>query len=244
MEAVLTESIRKSGICYLCGLAGADTTEHVLPRCLYPEPRRLPSDVLTLPAHLACNRHTHQHEEAFRDFIAAGIAPNSPGHALWERTWRAIHRPEAKGRQQAYYKDILSRYEPDEQGNPVAYPIAVTLKDERVHWVLSKIVKGLFVYVTGGLLLDRNVVWSFGQLRQGGDSAVHLPNSCNLHDVLAVRWGFATDQPLVTIWTFDFYATHCFHVTTAPTELHAREHWPPHATQLVWPGPASAPGSG
>lgn len=237
MNTALSDWIRRQKICYLCGLGNADTKEHVIPRNLYPEPRKLPSDVLTLPAHFICNRHTHLHEEAFRDFIASGISSANPGHALWSRTWKALHRPEAKRRQESFYKDIISQLKINMQGGSSYVPIAVTLKDERVHWVLSKIIKGLYTHVTGGLLVDRKLVWSFGQLAQGSRLAVDFPNIYNIHDVLDVRWMIANDQPLVSLWVLDFYATQRFHITTIPTELHAQDQWCLDATQLIWPGP-------
>jgi hypothetical protein len=96
----LAAIIRDVAICYLCEKDGADTTEHVVPRCLYPG--KLPDDVITLPAHLACNKFTSTDEEAFRNHVSVAIPPGNPGFPLWQKTWKAIHRPEAAGMQKVF----------------------------------------------------------------------------------------------------------------------------------------------
>lgn len=198
-------------ICYLCEKEGADTTEHVVPRCLYPG--KLPADVITLPAHRACNQRTARDEEAFRNHISVAIPPESPGHALWEKTWKAVHRPEAAGMQRTFYSEMLSLPVRDDDGVVRASPIVARLKNERGDRVLAKIVKGLFMWKTGQLLPGQETLWRFGQADR---YRIKLPYAFRVHDVLDVAWGQSSDEPLGTVWILGFHGVAWFWVSTMP----------------------------
>lgn len=220
------------GRCFLCGLEGPDTTEHVVPRCIYGT-AELPSDIVALPAHRRCNVYTSKDEEAFRNWIAASIPPDNPGHRLWTKTWRSLQRPEAKGLKVAYYKSILARFEDAEASDRSAVPVAVTLADGRIDRVLAKIVKGMFTSGTGQVLPSGGIRWKMGHLKPGGDGGIGLPHEENLHDVVSVKWGQAQDEPSATIWVIGFYDVQFFHITTWPTwRHHARK-----GKAIIWPGP-------
>ena len=225
----------KATPCYLCGKDGADTTEHVVPRCLYVG--SLPSDVITLPAHERCNKSTSRDEEVFRNHISAAIPPENPGHALWAKTWKAIHRPEGAGMQSAFYAEMLNGLAPDDDGVLRPSPVVARLKRERADWVLAKIVKGLYTSQTGDLLPSSKVRWLFGQADNGHEQ-VALPGAFAVHDVLAVRWGRVQREPLATMWILGFYGTLWFWITTTPTTrtLSNRTRG---ARPMIWP-PASA----
>ncbi|GMV16554.1 MAG: hypothetical protein AMXMBFR56_47780 [Polyangiaceae bacterium] len=216
-------------ICYLCGTDGADTTEHVVPRCLYPG--KLPDDVITLPAHLACNKVTSKDEEVFRNHVSVAIQPDNPGFPLWQKTWKAIHRPEAAWMQNVFYSEMISVPVVDDDGVVRASPVAARLKNERGDRVLAKIVKGLFTSKTGELLPSEKTLWRFGQADQ---YRAPLPNAFKVHDVLDVFWGRAADEPLAMIWILGFHRVAWFHVTTMPKSrpMPGRE-----AAPMMWPGP-------
>lgn len=193
--------------CYLCGQPGADTAEHVVPRCLYPGP--LPGDMITLPAHRACNEATSRDEEAFRNFLASAIAPENAGSALWAKTWKALHRPQAQGMQAAFYRGIIARPEVID-GEVKQVPEKATLKDQRVHAVLAKIVKGLYQWKTGDVLPAETIVWMFGMHSQ----RVEMGERFQIHDVLDVDW--RQESRLTSFWNIGFHATLWFSAITLP----------------------------
>lgn len=219
-------------ICYLCEKDGADTTEHVVPRCLYPG--NLPDDAITLPAHRACNQLTAKDEEVFRNHISVAIPPESPGHRLWEKTWKAIHRPEAAGLQKVFYSGMISLPELGEDGTVRASPIAARLKNERADRVLAKIVKGLYNWKTGESLPGEQTLWRFGQAERGRDQ-VRLPEAFLVYDVLDVSWGRAADEPLASMWILGFHRVAWFWVSTMPkaNPLPGVER---DAVPMIWPG--------
>lgn len=193
--------------CYLCGKPGADTAEHVVPRCLYPGSK--PVDMITLPAHRNCNEATSKDEEAFRNFLASALSPENPGSALWDKTWKALHRPQAKGMQTAFYRSILARSEVVD-GEHKFIPEKATLQDERVHAVLAKIVKGLYQWKTGAYLPAEAIVWMFGM----HTGPVEVGERFQIHNVLDIRW--RQETRLTTFWNFGFHTTLWFSAITLP----------------------------
>lgn len=190
-------------VCYLCGQPGADSTEHVVSRCLWPD-RRLPNGVPTLPAHRHCNGATSKDEEAFRNFISLSMPADSPGRALWDRTWRAIQKPKAKGMKRALYENI-ARSTRRALGHTHGRLVA-TIEPDRAERVLAKIVRGLFLIDTGEHL-PADLWWHFAALRPGGDAGVALPNVRKVGDVLSARWVRVAEAPGLTMWTLWFYGT-------------------------------------
>jgi len=223
-------------MCFLCNQKvqeGQGNTEHVIPKCLYPG--KLPADVLTLPAHTRCNSFTARDEEVFRNHISVGIPPENPGHALWNTTWRAIHRPQAAGMQRDFYENMLSTLQRGEDGVLRKSPVAARIKHERADWVLAKIVRGLFTIQTEEILPPPKVRWRFGPAENGREQ-VNLPNKFSVHNVLHVSWGRAANEPLATMWLLGFHETAWFWVTTMPTTQYLRNRFGK-AKPMIWPGP-------
>lgn len=72
---------RSTRLCYLCGEAGADTRDHVPPRGMFPkEPK---GNLITVPAHRACNGAFSQDDARFRIYIVAMGSFTSAGLEAW-----------------------------------------------------------------------------------------------------------------------------------------------------------------
>lgn len=67
--------------CFLCGKPGADTREHIPPKCLFPEPH--PNDLLTVPAHRSCNQSYSADDEYLRVALTAPSYSDPIAHRLW-----------------------------------------------------------------------------------------------------------------------------------------------------------------
>lgn len=61
-------SASKDQLCIYCGVARADTSDHIPPKCLFAEPR--PSNLYTVPCCAACNTSFALHDEYFRTAMA------------------------------------------------------------------------------------------------------------------------------------------------------------------------------
>jgi hypothetical protein len=71
-------------MCIYCGADENLTADHVPPKALFPEPR--PSDLITVPACVSCNRSYAKDDEYFRvAILAQTVTDRDPGAArLWD----------------------------------------------------------------------------------------------------------------------------------------------------------------
>jgi len=73
---------RSSRLCYLCGKAGADSRDHVPPRGIFPKLPR--GNLITVPAHKACNEAFSEDDEALRNVIIAASSRSEAGRQAWD----------------------------------------------------------------------------------------------------------------------------------------------------------------
>jgi hypothetical protein len=73
----------RSGTCYLCGVAGKLTRDHIPPKCLFPRPR--PSNLLTLPCCHRCNNSASKDDEYLRLATSGLINALPMARAAWDR---------------------------------------------------------------------------------------------------------------------------------------------------------------
>ena len=93
--------------CYLCGVAidhANRTMDHVPPKGLFPRP--LPSDLITVPCCLRCNREKSREEEFFRLITTLGIARTPEAEAVYEQ--RTLRRTIHRGRLKAEIAKMIS----------------------------------------------------------------------------------------------------------------------------------------
>ncbi len=71
-------------ICYLCARTGADSKDHIVPQSMFRPPR--PSNLVTLPAHILCQREFSNSEDYLRNVFAGmaddGSDPSVPGDVV------------------------------------------------------------------------------------------------------------------------------------------------------------------
>lgn len=72
---------RSTRLCYLCGEAGADTRDHVPPRGMFPKQPK--GNLITVPAHRACNEKYARDDERFRNYIVAMGSFTTEGLEAW-----------------------------------------------------------------------------------------------------------------------------------------------------------------
>lgn len=82
---------RSPKLCYLCGEPGADTKDHVPPRGMFPKQPK--GNLITVPAHGACNQAFSEDDERFRNYIVAMGSFSSTGLEAWRsQVLPSLHR--------------------------------------------------------------------------------------------------------------------------------------------------------
>ena len=141
-------------LCYICAADGANSRDHVIPKCLFTPP--LPANLLTLPAHYSC--HKRLAEEYVRAILSGLSAPVSrTGMNLWDastgdgRAARSLAgNPGLAAQLRGGMVPSIDVYTP--AGIYLGTAPAVRFDRERVYPGLEKIVRGLYRHHTGRLL--------------------------------------------------------------------------------------------
>jgi hypothetical protein len=190
--------LKVSKRCYLCGLDGADTHEHVVSKCFYVEP--LPSDMITVPAHDACNKSTSKDEE-WMSVVWATCRPLGWGsQERWDKAMRTLKRTQSARFKEAYMRS----HTPLPDGGAKVY-----IEEPRVYYVVAKIVKGLIHHATGALLCDH--VWTVRSINMATMGALDWTNTFVVHDVACLRWAAAADPPYSLVgWALSLYNFHFY----------------------------------
>ena len=68
--------------CYLCGATDDLTSEHVIPKVLFPEPR--PNNLITTEACRKCNEGFSKDDALFAVWLSASLARSNAGAWVWE----------------------------------------------------------------------------------------------------------------------------------------------------------------
>jgi hypothetical protein len=130
----------KKTICYLCGKRGANSDHHIPPKCIFSKKT---DDLITLRAHVDCNKESEKDDEYFLFFLSIAAFPESQKmRVLWkDKILRSINRIETQG-----YRSYINQH---------VYPITLLSNDvienydifladvARVNNILTKTARGL-----------------------------------------------------------------------------------------------------
>jgi hypothetical protein len=194
------------GLCYICLGEDADSTDHVIPKCLFTKP---PRDLLQLPAHQRC--HGGLNEGWLRNLLvplAAG-SPSQSAAALYSGSvWRAFANDIGLRRQTlAGLVRAEDVYSPG--GVYLGTAPALRFDGRRVYPSLEKMLRGLYLHRTGRpLARDAVFKWrpnpiEYGRLAEYFQASA--PGLC-YGDVFDSRFLFAKATGLdASVWWLRFY---------------------------------------
>jgi hypothetical protein len=211
--------------CYLCGECGADTREHVVSKAFYVPP--LPSDMITLPAHLACNQSTSKDEE-WLSMVWSTSRPEPRGNQdRWDKAIRGLKR-ERSARLKAAFLGSMTEL-------PSGWA-KVEIDEPRIYYVIAKIVKGLVYNEDGVLLCDRR--WWIRTITLERMVRLPLPKSRQVHDVAFLKWGEIPGSKVPSIfWSLAMYNGHIYvGCAVSPEDVGEVPH-SESAQELPWPRP-------
>ena len=206
-------------VCYICGLVGANTRDHVIPQCFFTPPP--PPNLLTLRAHHACH---HRLDEEYTRNLLASLGRNSSVSAahLWGNAgavWRSYARNAPLRR--ATVAGMVPRTEVFSPGGIyLGDAPAIRFDRTRVYPTLEKIVRGLHCHHTGRLLpRGASFAWSLNEILYGVREQLFEYATPGLHysDVFESRYVVEEQNGLeFTAWWLRFYQWTVFRCLVAP----------------------------
>lgn len=198
-------------LCTYCGREGADTTDHVIPKNLFAEPK--PSNLITVPAHFSCNQETQKDEEYFMAVLHFGPAGvTRVGKKLWEQKLRRTYRKN-QGLRAAVVNSFRRVNVMTPMGLYAGTRLGISVDWKRFNRVISKIVRGLY-YFEYNEILRSDVGIQVARIHNAQDiSDINkdlLPGKPGWPDVFVYRHNRWTRSPWISGWLLLFYGMHLF----------------------------------
>jgi hypothetical protein len=197
-----------SDCCVYCASAGPLTDDHVPPRVVFTKPR--PSNLITVPACIACNRRFSRQDERFASFLSLFVGIES------ERT-NQLHQKNIRivSHNQKLRRTIRSRIRPVwvQDGN------LITGTAQGVHWpaaehdaMITRFIKALYYNCfKRALPLHVPVEASLSQPFTGAlfEMWRSLPGG-NIGSAgeFRYRYGYLEEDPESSFWMLIFYDRH------------------------------------
>jgi len=204
-----------NNICFNCGKP-ATTRDHIPPKNLFAKPR--PSNLITVPACLTCNNNTKKDDEYFRLAVASAEGTN-------QAAWRVVQQrvlPRYQERPALLKKFVDESISVDRFSSAGIYAgkgIAYELERPRTQPIINKIVRGLFLTVTGEVL-DGSIINNYVVNPEFNDDFKNIICSLPFTDIgdgaFSYRYFMSPDRPRESFWFLMFYDAVLFMVKTEP----------------------------
>lgn len=146
-------------ICYLCGKPGADTKDHVPPKCFLLKGNFGEVQRITLFAHKTCNNEYSADEEYLRDIIGpASVELDIPkSDEIYSKTQRAWKRQPGFKRYQELTKTAKIINKVTSTGIYTGRALAIQPDRSRINRIGKKIARGMIYSDSGVILSDDDV---------------------------------------------------------------------------------------
>jgi hypothetical protein len=213
--------MQQEKLCVFCGeneSKGPMTREHFVPKCLWS---RLPSGIVTVPAHLICNQAYSDDNDYFRLVLAndygahknnqAQEVVNGPVRRMF--MWR-------RGQFRRHTKNFGLKPQYSEKGIYLGDEFSFTIDAERMNRVVRNIVKGIY-YVYQGNPMNPTTLISANRVAGEDDPLViykdnMLPWQDFGDDVFQYRFGLYDEEKIVVLMRF--YGYRCYFSMSVPPE--------------------------
>ena len=214
--------------CTYCGKPEPKTADHIPPACLFPAPR--PSDLVTVPCCLDCNKGASKDDEYFRMMLVMRRGATHPAiPKLLDAVHRGLGKPRKRGMLHGMLRSMRSVSVKTPAGLYVGRAEAYDVDLERLGRVADRIVKGLYFKEFGTRLPSTHGIRSFAE---SGLTEIDSDLRSTIQQTVATLvskspriigegvfeyWFQATpEDPATTAWLMRFYAVESFLSITAP----------------------------
>ncbi|MEL7500040.1 MAG: hypothetical protein AAFN77_20735 [Planctomycetota bacterium] len=212
---------RSNGECVYCGQMGRLTSDHVIPRCVFPKPR--PQDMLTVRACNDCNNQKSNHDDFLRDLLVTDLfgAESEPAKKLFDKVQRSFGRDQSLMQRTMENSKIVDVPMPD--GESISADAAKFGLD-RANEMLTFIVKGLYFNVVGSRLPPESI-FNFSRLLPT-DMFENLkrieelkPSRFLIGDGAVFDCIYVTGRDGISLWILQFFGSVWFRIMTGPPGL-------------------------
>jgi hypothetical protein len=209
-------------LCPYCCIRPGTTKDHVIPKCLFPDPLPNGINLPTVKACAECNNVNKSDDDTYlRDVLVTDIAcsakPAARGILLGEAN-RAMRR-----NQSTFARGVLNTVRHVQLQTPsglyvgTGYTAEVDLR--RMHRIFAKITRGLF-FKRNKELLPRDIL--FTTMRVDVDTSAQMSRAPGLTwyfppklgDVFACIYCLGAHETYDTLWLMGFYDQFCIVVRT------------------------------
>lgn len=132
----------KTKICYLCGSSGANSVDHIPPKAIFLTKT---TDLITVPAHVECNKRWELDDEYFRLALINMAYPySSDARTIFSNKLAKFHSPQKTGFKKSILNDLreLDVYTP--AGLYLGKQSTLGITANRILPVIQRIAKGLY----------------------------------------------------------------------------------------------------
>ena len=201
--------------CVYCGVEPGATNDHVPPDQMFPDPK--PSDLITVPSCLGCNRSFQKDEDYFRGLFGLTGAPiEQDAPEFWAKVGRGLQRSPALKR--AIADSLRSGTIVNPDGEEVGRWTKIEDNWHRVVNLIAKCIRGLYFFERSVALPPSIEI----ECSQCGDGPIDLGTLYSLthhgkrgwNGVFEYRYGVATDDPTASAWILTFYWTFVYNAFT------------------------------
>lgn len=208
-----------SQLCAICGKRSATTVDHIPPKSIFPKPR--PNNLITVPACFSCNWGASRLDESFMVYLSLHVGmDNIETERLWKNhALRAVkHNRRLRNRLLTTMKPVYLK----SPGGIITEQRMGSPWDSEAHdKIIERMIRGLYFYHFSDILGDRvkyNVQW----LPRIPDEIHEMSKEWQQHVIgsgqIVYRYGRAQEDPLHSVWLFQFYDRHWASGYTEPMD--------------------------
>jgi len=214
--------------CYLCGLENADSVDHLPPRNIFlTKYRNMGSDLITVPAHIKCNKKHELDDEYFRFcLLIPAYRESEYARELWDTKIRKrIHRAQSEGFRNYLLNNLVPVSITTTSGIFLSKAKAEMLDARRMFSVVERIARGIYYKNTGMILpLDWpvDVVWMQPVVRKDRLKIEKSGKFISIgKGIFKYFWNCTQEDKKVGFFWFVFFDCIDFWVITGSTEDNA-----------------------
>jgi hypothetical protein len=192
-------------ICYICCEVGADTKDHIIPKCFFVP--SFPDNLLTLPAHYRCQNQLW--EEYLRNIAVALSGRSVSAKTLWDdKVARSFERN--RPLRDSLRSSLLKRVDLVSPGGIwLGSTPGIRVNTNHFYPPLEKIVRGLYRHYTGRFLpKDAAFDWAINEPLEGQRLKIFQSSKPGISypGVFECRFGVASEGNIeMTVWWLRFY---------------------------------------